>query len=471
MTLVKSLSRAFVAVVVTALVTTTVAFAADVVPSGREQITLTFAPVVKRVAPAVVNIYARKIVRTRALAQDPFFQRFFGGSPFGVPRQQIENALGSGVLIRADGIVVTNNHVIDGADEIKVVLQDRREFAARLIGTDQQSDIAVLRLEGAPQGLPTVALGSTDALEVGDVVLALGNPFGVGQTVTMGIVSALARTTAGEDGNSFNAFIQTDAAINPGNSGGALVTQDGRLVGINSMIYSRDGGNMGIGFAIPVEMVKAVVAGLLNEGKVVHPWFGAEGQAVSPTIASSLGLDRPGGVLINSVTPGSGAADAGLRTGDVVTAVDGHEVADPAALRYRIATGEIGATLTLTVIRDGRTLSLALPLSAPPEQPPRAETVVRGENPLQGARVANENPALASELGIVYRPGAVIVLAVNDQGYAARLGIQEGDIIQSVNGVPVGSVQKLQQSLAEGSDEGWALAIDRGGQILTVQVR
>lgn len=473
MSFLKSIAVSLVTVAVSLTGAATVAFSAEAVPQDRSQITLTFAPVIKKVAPAVVNIYARKIVHRAAspFANDPLFQRFFGGAQLGVPREQIENSLGSGVLIRADGIVVTNNHVIEGSDEIKVVLQDRREFAAKLVGTDHESDLAVLRLVNAPKDLPTVPLGNTDSLEVGDVVLALGNPFGVGQTVTMGIVSALARSASVTGGNSINTFIQTDAAINPGNSGGALVTEAGRLVGINSMIYSRDGGSLGIGFAIPVEMVKTVVAGLLEDGKVVHPWFGADGQAVTADIASSIGLDRPGGVLISSVFPNSAAAEVGLRPSDVVTAVDGHDIADPASLRYRIATGEVGGKVTLAVTRDGHPLTLALPLLAAPEKPARDEWLVSGENPLAGAKVANENPALANETGITYHPGAVVVEAVNSPSYAARFNVLPGDIVVSVNGTRIDSVKALREVIAEGRVNGWSLAVDRGGHTLTIQVR
>jgi len=473
MSVLKSVTRLLISVVVSLAGTSTVAFSEEAVPRDRGQITLTFAPVVKKVAPAVVNIYARKTVRRAVspFANDPLLQRFFGGAQLGVPREQIENALGSGVLVRADGIVVTNNHVIEGADEITVVLHDRREFAAKLVGTDRESDLAVLRLVKAPKDLPTVPLGTTDSLEVGDVVLALGNPFGVGQTVTMGIVSALARSASVSGTSTVNTFIQTDAAINPGNSGGALVTEAGTLVGINSMIYSRDGGSMGIGFAIPVEMVKTVVAGMLQEGKVVHPWFGADGQPVTADIASSLGLDRPSGALIKSVVAGSSAAEAGLKVGDVVTAVDGRDVADFASLRYHIATGEIGGKVTLSIIRDGHRVSVVLPLAAAPEIPARDEWVVSGENPLQGAKVANENPALANEAGIPYRPGTVVVSAVNNPSYAARFGVQPGDVLVSVNGTRIDSVKTLRSVLGQERTGGWTLSIDRQGRTLSIQVR
>ncbi|MBX6368535.1 MAG: trypsin-like peptidase domain-containing protein, partial [Rhodospirillales bacterium] len=261
------------------LVVSIPSFAADrVLPDSREQIKLSFAPVVKRTAPAVVNVFSRRIVRRSGpppgLFNDPLFRRFFGDAiPFGLPQERVQNSLGSGVLVARDGLIVTNNHVIDGADEIIVVLADRREFEAQIVRRDERTDLAVLKIDVGNEALPYLELGDSDSLEVGDLVLAIGNPFGVGQTVTSGIVSALARTQVGI--SDFRFFIQTDAAINPGNSGGALVDLDGKLVGINTAIYSRSGGSIGIGFAIPASMVRAVVAGAATGGRVVRPWLGA----------------------------------------------------------------------------------------------------------------------------------------------------------------------------------------------------
>lgn len=443
---------------------------AQQVPSSREQISLSFASVVKQAAPAVVNIYTRKTVRTRSLPpifNDPLFRQFFGNRlPQGVPQQRVENSLGSGVIIQANGIVVTNNHVIEGADEITVVLQDRREFEAELVGSDERTDLAVLRLKDSPTGLPTLQLGNMETLDVGDLVLAIGNPFGVGQTVTSGIVSALGRHTGG---NSFNAFIQTDAAINPGNSGGALVTLDGKLAGINSSIYTRDGGYMGIGFAIPADMVRTVVDGLLNGGKVVRPWVGVTGQGVGRDIAASLGFDRPGGVLINGIAKGSPAEAAGLRIGDVVTAVDGAELADPADLRYRLATRPIGESVTLSVLRKGGAVSLRMPLEAAPDRPDRAETEIKGRTPLTGIKVANLNPALSEELERAYVPDTVIVTAVRRDGYAANLGIEPGDVIREINGKPVRSVQEVTD-LLQRTPSRWLISIQRGDRVLNIQV-
>lgn len=443
---------------------------AQEIPSSRQQIELSFSSVVKKAAPAVVNIYTQKIVRTRALPpifNDPMFRRFFGNRlPEGVPQKRVENALGSGVLIQANGVVVTNNHVIEGADEITVVLQDRREFEAEIIGTDERTDLAVLRLKDAPKDLPTLQLGDVSALEVGDLVLAIGNPFGVGQTVTSGIISALGRHTGS---GSYNAFIQTDAAINPGNSGGALVTMDGRLAGINSAIYTRDGGYMGIGFAIPADMVRTVSEGLLNGGKVVRAWVGITGQTVGRDIAASLGFDRPGGILVNGIAKGSPAAAAGLRIGDVVTAIDGETVTDPADLRYRLATRPVGGEAKLSVLRRGGAETVVMPLEAAPDKPARNETEIKGRTPLTGTKIANLNPALSEELERPYVENTVLVTAVRRDGYAANLGIEAGDIIREINGTQIHSVDDVTAALRRPPTR-WLIVVQRGDRVLNIQV-
>ncbi|NJL50933.1 MAG: trypsin-like serine protease, partial [Blastochloris sp.] len=307
-------------------------------PETRQQITLSFAPVAAKTSPAVVNVFA---IKTRAQTSghpfydDPFFRRFFGDRGFGVPRERVQRSLGSGVIVDPRGFVVTNHHVIEGADEVRVVLADRRELAAEIVLRDPRTDLAVLRItDGA--AFPAIELADSDALQVGDLVLAIGNPFGVGQTVTQGIVSALARTQVGV--TDYQSFIQTDAAINPGNSGGALVDMSGRLVGINTAIFSRTGGSLGIGFAIPSNMVKVVVESAKSGGKQVkRPWLGAQLQPVTPEIAESLGLPRPVGALVADVPDSTPAAKAGLKRGDVIVAIDGQEVDDPAGLGFRLA--------------------------------------------------------------------------------------------------------------------------------------
>ena len=293
------------------------------VPESRKQLKLSFAPLVKIAAPAVVNIYTRRVIRTRSaspLFNDPFFRRFFGDQ-FSRERKRVQNSLGSGVLVNSDGLIVTNHHVIDKADEITVVLTDRREFDAEVITRDERTDLAILRIKTEGEKLPFLQLSDSDSLKVGDIVLAIGNPFGVGQTVTNGIVSALARTAQGV--TDFGFFIQTDAAINPGNSGGALISLNGRLIGINTAIYSRGGGSNGIGFAIPSNMVATVINGAAQGGKVIRPWLGARGQSIDADIARSLKLPLPSGVIVNTIHDGGPADIAGLRVGDVIITIGG----------------------------------------------------------------------------------------------------------------------------------------------------
>ena len=446
------------------------------VPTSTTQIQLSFAPVVKQAAPAVVNIYTKKVVVTRGvspLMADPFFRHFFGDGLFGGGglREKVQSSLGSGVILQSDGVVVTNNHVIKGASHITVVLSDRREFEAELVGADERTDLAVLRLKEVGETLPTLDLADSDtALEVGDLVIAIGNPFGVGQTVTTGIVSAMARTNVGI--SDFRSFIQTDAAINPGNSGGALVALDGRLVGVNTAIYSRDGGNVGLGFAIPSNMVRTTVESILKTGKAVRPWLGASGQPVAREIAASLGLDRPGGVLVNRVTEDSPADDAGIQVGDVVVAVNGHPVLDVHALRYRIASLGMGGQAALTILRNGKTLETDLELVPPPEDPPRQETKLSGrKNPLSGASIAHLNPALAEEMGGEYIPGRVVVTKVGRSGYAARLGVQVGDMLQAINKKPMTTVKQVVAATGTPAVGGWEITIVRGGRIMNFRIR
>src|SRR4029079_9848667 len=326
----------------------------------QSELRLSYAPVVQQVAPAVVNVYAAKVVQNRnPLLDDPIFRRFFG-VPGGLGNQ-VQRSLGSGVIVDAGGLIVTNNHVIEGADEVKVSLADKREFEASLVLKDPRTDLAILQIKDGRERFPVLEFADSDALQVGDVVLAIGNPFGVGQTVTHGIVSALARTQVGVSDYQF--FIQTDAAVNPGNSGGALVDLTGKLVGINTAIFSRSGGSQGVGFAIPANMVKVVVASGKTGGKAVaRPWLGAKLQTVTPDIADSMGLKRPSGALIANVTPDSPAARASLKPGDLIVSVDGQNVEDPNAFDYRFATKPLGGTARLGIVRGGReqTVTVAL---------------------------------------------------------------------------------------------------------------
>lgn len=463
----------FTVVVLGAIMATAGVGIAQTVPRSRAQVGASFAPVVKQVAPAVVNIYSRRVVRTSKslspLFADPFFRKFFGDQlGLGVPADRVQSSLGSGVVIRSDGVVVTNHHVIKDSDAVTVVLSDRREFEAKVIGADERTDLAVLRIDTGGEKLAALPLGDSDALEVGDLVLAIGNPFGVGQTVTSGIVSALARTTVGISDYRF--FIQTDAAINPGNSGGALVTTDGRLAGINSAIFSRDGGgSIGIGFAIPVNMVKAVVDGVLAQGRPVRPWLGASGQAVTSEIAESLGLPRPAGVLVNSVHRSGPAEAAGLRKGDIVLAVNDHEVEDTESLRYRIATLPVGETATLKVQRAGAIRTVAVRLVPPAEQPPRDTTEFKGRNPFAGATVANVNPALTEELGLGSIEGGVMVTRIRRDSLADSINLRAGDMVVDINGTPIKTVADMKTAL-EAATKGWRIAVKRGESLLTVSV-
>ncbi|MFV1853202.1 MAG: DegQ family serine endoprotease [Thalassospira sp.] len=440
-------------------------------PSSQTEIKMSLSPLVKQTAPAVVNIYTKKVVSERQRTpffNDPFFKQFFGdrfNGAFGAPRQRVERSLGSGVIVSSDGTVVTNHHVIDGASEIRVVLHDNREFDADLVGSDERTDLAVLKLRAVERELPAIPFGDSDAVEVGDLVLAIGNPFGVGQTVTSGIVSALAR--AGVTGQDYQSFIQTDAAINPGNSGGALVDIDGKLIGVNSAIFTKSGGSNGIGFAVPANMVKVVMRGLIS-GDLRRPWLGAAGQAVTADLAASLELDRPHGVLINKVRDGSPADRGDLRSGDVVIAVNGLPVDNPNELKFRIATLELDGKAELSVLRRGVETKLAMPLEVAPELPARDESIIDGTNPFSGTKIANMNPALADELGVDTLTQGVMILAVARDSLARRTRLQAGDYIVEVNGEPIDSVARLKEVVRAGErGRDWKIAVKRDGKILT----
>jgi serine protease Do len=442
------------------------------VPSGRAEVELSYAPVVKRVAPAVVNVYTKRVVKESARSpffNDPFFQQFFGNRfSFGVPRERVQQSLGSGVIVDPAGLIVTNFHVVKGGEQFTVALSDRREFEATLVLADERTDLAVLRIDNGKQKLPHLTFRNSDALEVGDIVLAIGNPFGVGQTVTSGIVSALARTHVGASDYQF--FIQTDAAINPGNSGGALVTTDGRLIGINTAIYSQSGGSVGIGFAIPSNMVESVVASARDGGRVKRPWFGAALQPLDSELAQSLGLDRPGGSLIRDIYEGGPADKAGLKVGDVIRAVDGFSVEDPQAVRYRFATKGLGGKARISYLRDGRTGEAEVALVAPPEVPPADETEIGGRNPFAGATVANLSPAIADKLGLDTMGGGGVVIAQVEPGSAAdRIQFQRGDIVVEVAGQRIETVADLVKVTATRRPQ-WDFSVKRGERVFSATV-
>lgn len=442
--------------------------ASAVVPKTMGEVQLSFAPLVKRVAPAVVNVYARSVVRQQVnpIFSDPLFQQFFGQSP--QFRKRVQQSLGSGVIVRADGVILTNNHVIEGGQDIVVALADKREFKAKVILADKRTDLAVLRIDTHGEKLPTVQFGNSDTLQVGDLVLAIGDPFGVGQTTTMGIVSALARTQVSASDYQF--FIQTDAAINPGNSGGALVTTDGRLAGINTAIFSRTGESIGIGFAIPANLAKRVVEGALGGG-IKLPWLGADGQPVTADIARSIGMAAPQGVLVKNVYPGGPASKAGLKTGDVVMAVDGISVDDMQGLNYRIATHKAGDAPDFKVFADGHARDVPVKLELPPENPPRDAMTIGGRNPLTGAKVENLSPAVAGDLEMDMMAKGVVIVSAGES-YAAQQGFQPGDIVKSVNGQAIRDVRQLKSALDAAEREGgWDLTIDRGGQRMSLSIR
>ncbi len=433
------------------------------VPSSPAELQLSFAPVVQRVAPAVVNVYAARVVENRnPFLNDPFFRQFFGG---GMPREQVQRSLGSGVIIDPTGLVVTNYHVIEGASEVKVALSDKREFDADVVLKDEHSDLSVLRLKAASERFPALDFGNSDELQVGDVVLAIGDPFGVGQTVTHGIVSALARTQVGISDYQF--FIQTDAAINPGNSGGALVDVHGRLVGINTAIYSRSGGSQGIGFAIPANMVRVVVASAKGGSAAVkRPWLGAKLQEVTPEIADSLGLKRPSGALIASVVANGPAARAGMKTGDLIVSIDGTVVDDPNAFDYRFATKPLGGTAQIGVIRQGKDVVVPVALQSLPDTP-RDEVKIKGRSPFLGATVANLSPALADELRLDPQSEGVVITAVADGSTAQSIGFQKGDIVVSVNNQKIAKSADLDRITNTASRQ-WRVTIQRRGQQISV---
>lgn len=436
---------------------------------GDEPASMTgFAPVVKRDQPAVVNISSSKVVRTEGGGifgpMDPFFQQFFGdgfSGPFQVPRQRLERSLGSGVIISPDGYLLTNNHVVDGATDIEVTLSDKREFKAHVIGTDPKTDIAVLRVDA--QNLPTLPLGDSAKVEVGDLVLALGNPFGVGQTVTMGIVSATGRGNLGiED---YEDFIQTDAAINPGNSGGALVNDGGELIGINTAIISGgSGGNQGIGFAIPVNMARTVMEEILKNGKVTRAWLGVMLQEVTPEVAKAFALSKTAGALVGDVTPGSPAAHSDIQKGDILLSVDGQPVSDANQLRLKISMMKPGTKVRLDVFRNGRKIEVPVTLGELPSDSSAAgNNAAEPGNALQGLSIDELTPEIARELGL--RPGTqgVVISGVDSASPAAEAGLQRGDVIAEVNRKPVRSVAEFEQAAKQARRQPVLLLVNRGG--------
>jgi len=422
-----------------------------IAPTDAGALKTSFAPVVRIAAPAVVNIAARGVQQGR----DPFW---------GIPTARQTGSIGSGVIVRPDGIVVTNAHVVKGMREIRVTLNDRREFPARVLLADERSDIAVLQLEDVSGELPVIRIDDQEEQQVGDLVLAIGNPFGVGQTVTNGIISALNRTDTGiSDAGS---FIQTDAPINPGNSGGALVDMDGELIGINTAIFSRSGGASGVGFAVPAAMVKRVLDSAVGgQTQVVRPWLGVKGDPVTADMARSLGLERPQGILITDIYDGGPAARAGLQVGDVITAIDGAEINDQGGLNYRIGTRAPNDTVSVGVLRDGRAQTLNARVTTLPgdAEVGRGETV--GQGALAGVSGFALNPARADRMGGDPFLRGIFITGIQRGSIAHRIGLRPNDVIQSIDGRAVTSVEALGRA-ARGSE----LVILRGGRALNGRI-
>lgn len=435
-----------------------------VVPQSETQVKLSFAPVVKTVSPSVVNVYATRIEQQQSspFANDPFFSRFFGQGQFqGRPRES--RSLGSGVIVDAGGVILTNQHVIEGATDVRIALSDGREFAVDVVIEDKQTDLAVLRVrEPGDTAFPAITFADSDGLAVGDLVLAIGNPFGVGQTVTSGIVSALART--GVESSDYEFFIQTDAAINPGNSGGALVDLDGKLVGINTAIFSQSGGSVGIGFAIPANMARLVADAGVSGGQIVRPWFGAKMQAVNADIASSLGMVAPHGALITEVAPDGPAARAGFGSGDVILSVDGVAVDDPSAFNFRLATKPVGQTTELERLRAGVTETVKFSVEAAPVADGAMVATITGSSRFAGAAVRQIDAALAEAKGLPYDAKGVIVTAIEAGSPAEQMGLRVDDIILALNDVPMDTADAFNQTASKRART-WQIILQRDGRV------
>jgi serine protease Do len=421
-----------------------------------------YAPIVARVAPAVVTIQAERLVREAQqfpFTDDPLFRRFFGDRPPQPdPQDRRQGGLGSGVIVSPDGYILTNHHVVDGADEITVELTDRRSFTAKVVGTDAPSDLAVLDIEGS--NFPWVSLGDSDQVRVGDIVLAVGNPMGVGQTVTMGIISAKGRATGLGDG-SFEDFLQTDAPINRGNSGGALVNTRGELVGINSQILSPSGGNIGIGFAIPANMAGNVMQALITDGRVHRARLGVVVQPLTAQLARSLELDAISGALVSDVQPDGAAADAGVERGDVITKLNGQRVDDSNELRNEVASLKPGTKAEITVVRDGRERNVTVTLDELPSQTADAERGSGSPSGGAGLSVQPLTPEVARQLGVRAEEGLVVV-NVDPSGPAADAGFRKGDVIRQVDGSKVESVADLRGALSNDDDRPALVLVQRG---------
>ncbi len=443
--------------------------------------TSNFVEIAKAVMPAVVNISTTRVIKQDGEAMqspvpdDPFFRQFFGNDffhRFRVPRERRESSLGSGVIVSSDGYIVTNNHVIAKADEIRVLLNDKREFTGKVVGTDPKTDIAVVKINA--RNLPTIPWGDSDKLQVGEYVLAIGNPFGLNQTVTQGIVSAVGRANVGI--SDYEDFIQTDAAINPGNSGGALVNVHGQLVGINTAIFTRSGGYMGIGFAVPSSMARSVMDSLIKNGKVIRGWLGVSIQEVTPDLARQFGIKEARGALVSEVIPDSPAAAAGFKTGDIITAFDGKPVDNPSLLRNAVAQVPVGTTVKIEVLRDKKTVTLKAKIAEQPKDvsQPESETAQGGDEDtaLSGVEVHNLTPDIMSQLGLHAGVTGVVITSVEEGSAAEEAGLQEGDVITEMNRHKVRNIADFtRESKKLSKDDSVLLFVIRQGQKLFIAIQ
>ena len=437
------------------------------IPQSQAEIAFGFAPLVKQAAPAVVNIYAKRVVEVREspFMGDPFFQNLFRNQ--GRVRPKVQNSLGSGVILSEDGILVTNYHVVGLATDIRVQLNDRREYSAKVLLADQESDLAILMMEDATD-MPFLHLRDSESVEVGELVLAIGNPFGVGQTVTSGIVSGLARSGTAT-GNARGYFLQTDAPINPGNSGGALVDVNGDLVGVNTSILTRSGGSNGIGFAIPSALVSQFVKqARAGSSSFVRPWAGIGGQPVDSDLADSLGLGRPGGVLVSELHAKSPFANKGFQAGDVVLEVEGQPVNGPAEMIYRMSVAGIGKDVDILAVMGGEPTNVRVPMIAAPDTPDREELTTTRKSALPELTISNINPAVIAEYNL---PLNIVGVVVTNPGKAGgRLGLRPGDVLRQIDGTEIETTADAKSALRQAS-RSVTMEILRGGQRIVSRFR
>jgi serine protease Do len=457
-----------------------VTVATDTAPVSLGMFKNGFASVLKPALPAVVNIHSSKVVKSHNQEMpffgDPFFRQFFGNqNPFGQSSPEREESLGSGVILAPDGVILTNNHVVDGASDIKVTLNDKREFKAKVIGTDSQSDVAVLKIDAT--GLPVLPLGNSSDLHVGDIVFAIGEPFGLQGTATMGIVSATERSAPGMGIEKMGQLIQTDASINPGNSGGALINLRGDLVGINTAIETGGGGegNIGIGFAIPINYAHSIMDQIVAHGKVIRGYLGVIIGSVSPELAKQFNYTGNGGALIEDVQSGTPGAKAGLKRGDIITAVDGHHVGNSDELQLSISGMAPGSTAKLSIWRDGRTQEVPVTLGTRPENPGQANNNnsqgEQGEGVMKGVQVQTITPDIAGQLNLPNETHGVVVESVDPSSNAAAAGIQRGDVIEEVNHKPVSNVEQYREALSSAGNQPVLLLINQQGTTAYVVVQ